>query len=288
MPLWFWLSLFSFKGRTRFEKRGMEGEEDKRTRLIDLFYLDYHHCVHLRPISRLSTMPPHACWFSLSLFVASTTALMSTSSSHHIGSTIVPKSTVPIRSTSHTSTSIFQKTTVSTSTIHRVSSSSTTPPVAPTSTSSTFYLVAADTGQTAFDGSYLQIIPDPSPLIQGSGDRVLQFGQKTPQGAANFTLNADGTLQCNSGSGPLVASISNGHPFTQKLQFEDPDDLTKSGLATVTCGIAGAVLTCQWYSLTGFYFEPSDVVDAKQLGDIVDIGPEGDGESLLNIKVVYV
>ncbi len=183
-----------------------------------------------------------------------------------------------ISSNHHSSTSTIKKSTVKTSSTHRPSSSSTKSSTrTPTSTPSVFYLVAADTGQTEFDGSYFKLIPDPDPTITLSGDDVLQFGNKTSHGAANFTLNADGTLQCNSGSGPLYACVSNGHPYTQSLEFEDSEDLDEWGLVAVTCAIANRVLTCQWGPLVVFYFEPSDVVDGKQTGETLEIGVVGDG-----------
>ena len=216
-------------------------------------------------------------WLLSLLFIASTTALLSTSSSHH--PTIITKTTlVSNNSTHHSSTNTIKKSTVKTSSTHRPSSSSTKSSTGtPTSTPSIFYLVAADTGQTEFDGSYFKLIPDPDPTITLSGDDVLQFGNKNSDGAANFTLNADGTLQCNSGSGPLYACVSNGHPYTQSLEFEDPDDLDEWGLVAVTCAIADRVLTCQWGPLVVFYFEPSDVVDGKQIGEILEIGIVEDG-----------
>lgn len=165
------------------------------------------------------------CWLLSLLFIVSTTALLSTSSSHHL--TSITKTTVAsISSTHHSSTSNIKRSTVKTSSTHRPSSSSTKSSTGtPTSTPSIFYLVAADTGQTEFDGSYFKLIPYPDPTITLSGDDVLQFGNKNSDGAANSTLNADGTLQCNSGSGPLYACVSNGHPYTQSLEFEDPADL---------------------------------------------------------------
>ena len=208
------------------------------------------------------------------LSIASTVALLSTSSSHHLTSTT--KHTVaPTSSTHHTGTT--KKTTATTSSTHHISSSSTKSSTAtPTPVPSTFYLVAADTGQTEFDGSYFKIIPDPFPAITLSGDKALQFGGKNSVGAANFSLNADGTLQCNSASGPLYASVSNGHPYTQTLEFEAPADLGEWGLVAVTCQIAKGVLTCQWGPLVEFYFDPSNVVNGTQVGEILELGVVGD------------
>lgn len=216
------------------------------------------------------------CWLMSLLFIASTTAYLSTSSSNHLSST-TKTTVIPFSSTHRISTSTVKRTAVTTSSTHKKPSPSTvSSTVAPTSTPSTFYLVAADTGQTEFDGSYFKIIPDPFPAITPSGDKVLQFGDKSPDGAANFTLSTDGRLQCNSESGPLYASVSNGHPYTQSLEFEAPEGLDKWGLVAVTCQIANRVLTCQWGPLVVFYFEPSNVVNGTQVGETLDIGVVGD------------
>ncbi len=76
----------------------------------------------------------------------------------------------------------------------------------PTSVPSTFYLVGNIT-ETEFVGSYMKLVPDPIPNNPLSADKALRFNYKNSTGAANFTLNDDGTLQCNSESGPLYASI---------------------------------------------------------------------------------
>ena len=225
-------------------------------------------------------------WLSSLLFIASATALVSTSSSHHTTSTTRTRSS----STHHTTLSTTKKTTTSASSTHhsttkKTSSSSKSSTVAPTSTPSTFYLVAADTGSTAFDGSYFRSILDPFPAITISGDSVIQFANKSPVGAANFTLLADGTLQCNSASGPLVACVSNGHPITQNFMFEDPDSLDAYGFVTATCAIAGGVLSCQWGPLVDFFYTPSNVENGTQVGEYVRLGLVGD-DTPFTIRVV--
>lgn len=136
------------------------------------------------------------------------------------------------------------------------------------------------------DGSYFNIIVDPYPSITISGDSVLQTDGKTSAGAANFTLNADGTLQCNSASGPLVACVSNGHPYTQSFMFEAPADLDEYGFVVATCSIASGVLSCVWGPLNVFLLNPSDVVNGTQTGDTVDLGLPGDCCNPFTMQVV--
>lgn len=134
------------------------------------------------------------CWLLSLLFIVSTTAL--SSSTHHTSTSTIKKTSTSSSSTHHTSTSTTKKSTISSSSTHHTSSSSTrSSTVPPSSTPSTFYLVAEDTGSTAFDGSYFKLIPDPFPVITISGDDAIQFGEKNSDGAASFTLNADGTLR---------------------------------------------------------------------------------------------
>ena len=222
-------------------------------------------------------------WLSTLLVLASVNALVSPSSSHHTTSTT--KNCVTRRSSTHQTTiSTTQKTTTSASSIQhsttattkKISSSSNSSTAAPSSTPSTFYLVAADTGSTAFDGSYFRTILDPFPVITISGDSVIQFANKSPVGAANFTLLADGTLQCNSASGPLVACVSDGHPTTQTFTFENPNHLGEYGFVRTTCAIAGGILSCQWGPLVDFYYQSSNIVNGTQVGEYVLLGLVGD------------
>ena len=246
-------------------------------------------CIIYLALDRYIKMLVRSHWLSSLLFIASATALVSTSSSHHTTSTTKTRSS----STHSTTLSTTKKTTTSASSTHhsttattkKSSSSSKSSTVAPTSTPSTFYLVAADTGSTTFDGSYFRSILDPFPVITISGDSVIQFANKSPVGAANFTLLADGTLQCNSASGPLVACVSNGHPVDQTFMFENPDHLGEYGFVTATCAIAGGVLSCQWGPLVNFYYAPSNIVDGKQVGEYVILGLVGDGTPF-TIRVV--
>ena len=222
-------------------------------------------------------------WLSILLVPAVINALVSasssyhttTSSTHHITLSTTKKTTAPTSSVHHSTTATTKKTT----------SSSKSSTVAPTSTASTFYLVAADTGSTTFDGSYFKSVIDPFPDITISGDSAIQFANKNPRGAANFTLLADGTLQCNSASGPLVACVSNGHPFTQTFKFENPDDLDEYGYVSATCAISSGVLSCQWGPLVDFYYQPSNIENGTQVGEYVLLGLVGDATPF-TIRVV--
>lgn len=228
------------------------------------------------------------CWLSGLLFIGLTSALSSTISSHHLTGT-TKTTTKSSSSTHHSSTSTTKKTTVTTSSTHHTLSTSTkSSTAAPTSTPSTYYLVAADTGQTAFDGTYFKLILDPFPSITFSGDKILQIGGKTPAGAANFTLNADGTLQCNTDSGPIVASVYGGHPLTMSFAFEPSAEFDETGNVACTCQTAKKILTCQCNSLNTFYLQPSDIVNGTQDGNTVDIGPAGDtgGGTVFTLQVV--
>ena len=230
------------------------------------------------------------------LLITSATALVSVSSSHHATSTTTKKST----STLHSSTT--KKPTTSPSSTHHISTT-TKPTTLTTSTGkisstakssftpapSTFYLVAEDTGSTAFDGSYFHTIPDPNPLIVPSGDKVIQFGAKDSKGARTFTVLPDGTLQCNDISGPLYACVDYGHPVVQPLQWEDPKQVGEWGFVAVTCAIAKGFLSCEWGPLNVFLYEGSMVENGTQVGEYVSLGlPEDSkpGNKTLTIKVV--
>lgn len=257
----------------------------KKAEAQDLIFIDPHISYN-----QFKRMLVRIHWLSSLLFVASATALISTTTSHHSTSTTGDCAT-PTTSTHHTSSTTTKKTTTSThhtttSTTKKTTTTSTkSSTVSPTSTPSTFYLVAADTNSTAFDGSYFKIILDPFPAITPSGDSVIQFANKTPPGAANFTLLADGTLQCNSPSGPLVACVSNGHPETQSFMFENPDDLDEWGFVTIPCAITGGVLSCSYGPLVDFLYSPSKIQDGKQVGEYALLALPSDG-SPFTIRVV--
>ena len=119
-----------------------------------------------------------------------------------------------------------------------------------------------------------------------SGDKALQFSNKNSTGAANFTLNDDGTLQCNSESGPLYASISETYPGVQTLEFEDPNELETWGLVAVTCEIALASLICSLGTLLEFYYNTPNVVDGMHIGGTLAIGPLKDENTFTLIQVV--
>ena len=132
------------------------------------------------------------------------------------------------------------------------STTSSTP--GPTSVPPTFYLVGNET-DNQFIGSYLKLVPDPENLIPQSGDKALRFNYKNSTGAANFTLNDDGTLQCNSESGPLYASIPSGQVGDFPLEFQDPNELDNFGLVAVTCEVYFSILDCQVGEIRIFYYD---------------------------------
>ena len=243
-------------------------------------------------------------WFWSLLLIPSTIALVSTSSSHHATSTTIKssstlhtsttkKGTTSTSSAHHTSTSSTKKTTTLATSTHKTSSSTKISTATPTPSSSTFYLTASNTNSTALDGLYFECVPDPQPVSGPDGPApdsvVMRLGTKTSKGASTFTLNADGTFQCNSNSGPKIAGVSNGHPYTQKMIMLDPSgpyELNTYGYVSVTCAISGTVFTCQWYNLVLFFYEPSDVVNGTDIGGYVDLGDPSDGTGF-NMSVVY-
>ena len=187
----------------------------------------------------------------------------------------------------NTSISTIKQPTVSINSTYHISTATTqSSAVAPTSIPPAFYLVTTETYQNDLVGSYFKIIPDPDPINPLSGDQALQFNNKNSTGAANFTLNDDGTLQCNSDSGPLYASVSKDFPHMQTLKFEEPNELEKWGLVAVTCEIALASLICQWGPLVEFFYGPPNVVDGMHIGGMLEIEPLKDSGTFTLIQVV--
>lgn len=189
-------------------------------------------------------------WLWSLLFAVSTSALLSSSSSSHHTSTIsksvvstssslhttatTKKSVSSTKSSSHLSTTTKKSTTSTKST--KTSTASSTP------TLSTFYLVAEDTGLTAYDGVYLH--EDPNADYPGYPFMFLNSANKNAVGAATFNLFANGTLQYNGASGPQYASVSDGHPQDQSVNFEYADQLDRFGVDPLTCKIAAGAVTC--------------------------------------------
>ena len=184
-------------------------------------------------------MLAQTCWLlSLVAIVVSS----STYSSYNTSiSTTITSSTTPINSTHQASTT-----------------SSTSSTTGPSSTPSTFYLIANETA-TEFVGLYVILIPDPEPFIPSSQDTALRFNNKNSTGAANFSLFDNGTLQANSDSGPLYASTPAGESVGDwTLEFADPNELDKLGLAAIACEFTGLFpnlfLQCQAGELREFYY----------------------------------
>ena len=119
-----------------------------------------------------------------------------------------------------------------------------------------------------------------------SGDQALQFSNQNSTGAAYFTLNDDGTLQCNSEFGPLYASVSKSYPYVQTLEFEDPNELETWGLVAVTCEIALASLICSSGALVEYYYGPPTVIDGMHLGGVLQIGALKNEDTFTLVSIV--
>lgn len=189
----------------------------------------------------------HLYWLSSLLSIASSTTYPT-----HNASISISINTTTINPTSPT-TSNHQTSPTSTN--------SSTP--APTSIPKTFYLVT----NILIPGLYLKLIPNPFPANPLHSDKALQFNYRNSTGAANFTLNDDGTLQCNSESGPLYASIPGGQFGDFILEFEHPSELDRWGLVAVNCAIYNSLLDCRLGSEKVFYYDGTDeIVELGQIG----------------------
>ena len=170
-------------------------------------------------------------WLWSMLFAVSASALLSSSSSSHHTST-TKKSVSP--STTHpTSTT---KKTVSSTKSTKTSSAASHP------TLSTFYLVAADTGLSAYDGVYLH--EDPDAEYPGYPYMYLDPANKNTAGAATFVLLPNSTLVYNGASGPQFASVSDGHPQLQSVTFAYYNESYDYGFDQLVCKIADGAVTC--------------------------------------------
>ena len=177
-------------------------------------------------------------------------------------------SLLPIASSSSStiySTSIgtIMKPTLKSNSTHQISPTSTkSSTTAPTSIPQTFYLVA----DVEDPGTYFKLVPNPNPANPLNRDKALQLGYKNSTGAANFTLNDDGTLQCNSDSGPLYASLPGGELGGSTWEFEEPSELDRWGLVALPCSMGGANLDCQLGALRVPYLEDDGILGMGQVG----------------------
>ena len=148
-----------------------------------------------------------------------------------------------ISSTHLTSQSTTMKPTLKSNSTYQISPTLTTSSTTlrPTSLPQTFYLVA----DVLYPGTYFKLVPNPYPNNPLYSDNLLQLGYKNSTGAANFTLKEDGTLQCNSESGPLYASLPSGKVGDFPWEFQDPSELDESGLGALTCSFGGGWISCQ-------------------------------------------
>lgn len=187
-------------------------------------------------------------WLWSLLFAVSTSALLSSSSSSHHTSTISKSVSSSLHATSTTKKSVSSTKSsshLSTTTKHSATStkSTKTSTASSTPTLSAFYLVAEDTGLAAYDGVYLH--EDPNAEYPGYPFMYLNSANKNAVGAATFNLfTNNGTLQYNGASGPQYASVSDGHPQDQSVNFEYADQLDRFGVDPLTCKIAAGAVTC--------------------------------------------
>ena len=142
-----------------------------------------------------------------------------------------------------TSISTITKPTLTSNSTHHISPTSTeSSTIAPTSIPQTFYLVGLR--DIRYPVTYFKLVDNPYPANPLHSDKALQFGFNNSMGAANFTLNDDGTLQCNSDSGPLYASLP-ASKIDEYWEFEDPSELVRWGLDALTCSIEDLSLLCR-------------------------------------------
>ena len=175
----------------------------------------------------------------------------------------IASSSSTIYSTNITSISTIIKPTLKSNSTHQTSpfstkSSSTTP----TSIPQTFYIVT----DVDDPGAYFKLVPNPYPANPLNSDKALQAGYKNSTGAANFTLNDDGTLQCNSDSGPLYASLPGYEVTDLTWEFEDPSELDRWGLVALTCSIGDANLLCQLGGLRVPYLGDDGILGMGAVG----------------------
>lgn len=174
----------------------------------------------------------HYWLLSLPFAVSASALLSSSSSSDHTSTT--KKSVLSTSSSLHTTSTTKKSATSIKST--KTSSASSTP------TLSTFYLVAEDTGRSAYDGVYLH--EDPNAEYPGYPYMFLNPANKNTVGAATFNLLANSTLQYNGASGPQFACVSDGHPQEQAATFGYYNQLDRFGLDQLACKIAAGAVTC--------------------------------------------
>ena len=136
----------------------------------------------------------------------------------------------------------------------------TTSTASPDPTSSSFYLVVADTG-TPFDGDYLYL----GQAFAGDGLFVLLFGSQI----ANPDL---GTFSLSNGSyGSLVDNdsrlIADYYDLYGGILFG------AYGEKPLTCELSDGVILCQTTVYSGFYTYPSSVVNGASTVPYVELGP---------------
>ena len=125
-------------------------------------------------------------------------------------------------------------------------------------------------------GYYFKLVPNPYPSDTLNGDQAIGLDPhyQNSTGAANFSLNADdGTLQCNSDSGPLYASVPAGRAGNFILEFEHPSELERWGLVAVNCSGSFTFLDCRVGGEEVFYYDEGN--------NVLVLGPVETGEFVL-------
>lgn len=164
-----------------------------------------------------------------------------------------------------------------------VPTGSTYPTSTSTPTPTSFYLVAADTGNSRLDGEYVYLQSDTS----GNGLLVLYLASAV-SGVASFStfaLNADGTLT-NDFTGDAIATIFAGSTYGT-LMFEPAAIADANGDPKSFCKIVAGALTCQTGTDVVFSVCPYQVISGTLVGGTIDVGPTTEpGCSPLTLLVV--
>ena len=150
----------------------------------------------------------------------------------------------------------------------------------PLPTSSSFYLVVADTG-TPFDGDYLYI----GYAFAGDGLNVALFG-KEPQLADGSVFHLS-----NGSYGSLInnpaSTVATYYDLYGGLLFETlvPGYPSET---PVTCELADAVILCQNTDYSTFYTYPSTVEDGGTTTPYLELGPLPIPDGAIEIKLLPV
>lgn len=167
---------------------------------------------------------------------------------------------------------IANGTSIPTSSIDPTSSilpAATTSTAAPLPTSSSFYLVVADTG-TSLDGDYLSV----GEAFSGDGIFVLLFGAKEPDPYEGDIFSLSNATYGNLIYNPS-GNIATYYDLYGGIIFQDPDPAVAEsyGDTPATCELADGDILCQNTEYSTFYTYPSTVVDGADTVPYVELGP---------------